>query len=121
MAGNDSVRTYLIIMSQYATSNNAVSHSTASTPFDLEISYTVSPHVRGKKRHDVLNIDLLAVYLRQNYRWMGNWTWRRLIEHQKAEDDIDVEKIKKEKKARREREDEEAGERVRRRRDSFAL
>jgi hypothetical protein len=51
---------------------------------------------------------------------MKDWTWWRLVEHQDAEDDIDVERMTKEKKARKKRDEEEAGKRARRRM-SFAL
>jgi cbb3-type cytochrome oxidase cytochrome c subunit len=30
---------------------------------------------KKKKKHQVLNIDILAVYLQQDHRWMCNWTW----------------------------------------------
>jgi hypothetical protein len=42
---------------------------------------------------------------------MENWTWRQLVEHQNAEDDLGVERMKKEKKARKKRKSEEAGKR----------
>jgi hypothetical protein len=82
--------------------------------------HTAIRQFRDKKKHEVLNIDLLAIYLRQDYRWMKDWTWWRLVEHQDAEDDINVERMTKEKKERKKRDGEEAGKRAKRRM-SFAL
>jgi hypothetical protein len=46
---------------------------------------------------------------------MENWTWRQLVEHQNAEGDLGVERMKKETKARKKRKGEEAGKRPKRR------
>ena len=82
--------------------------------------HTATRQFHDERKHQVLNIDLLATYLRLDYRWMENWTWRHLVEHQNAEDDMRVERMKKEKKSRKKKDDEEAGKRPKRR-SSIAL
>jgi hypothetical protein len=77
--------------------------------------HTATRQFRNERKHQVLNIDLLVIYLRLDYRWMAKWKWRRLVDHRNAEDDLGVERMKKEKKVRRKKDDEMAEKRPKRR------
>ena len=77
--------------------------------------HSATRQFRDEKRLQVLNIDLLAIYLRLDYRWMERWTWKRLSGQRNAEDDLGVERMKREKRERKRRDDEGLEKKVKRR------